>query len=399
MLHKFKARLHHEMLIRLAQQIRFGQLSLQLPDGQKLELAGAQKGPSAELVLHDDIAVQALLKDGKLGFCEAVIDGHASSRTLPELIELATLHSSLLDQQPGLSRITPVITRLRHWFNRNNKTGSRRNIAYHYDLGNSFYKSWLDKTMTYSAAIFADEKTALSSAQTAKYERLADLADIQPGDRVLEIGCGWGGFAEYAAATRGARVTGITLSRAQHDFAIERLAAKGLDNKTEIRLQDYRDVSEKFDKIISIEMFEAVGEKYWATYFAKLAACLKKGGQAALQIITIEDSQFESYRRNPDFIQKYIFPGGMLPSEQALKAPIAGAGLTIGDDDGFALHYARTLKIWRERFIKAWPDLANLGQFDDRFQRMWELYLAYCEGGFRAGQIDVRQIRMQHRQV
>ena len=249
MLHKFKARLHHEMLIRLAQQIRFGQLSLQLPDGQKLELAGAQKGPSAELVLHDDIAVQALLKDGKLGFCEAVIDGHASSRTLPELIELATLHSSLLDQQPGLSRITPVITRLRHWFNRNNKTGSRRNIAYHYDLGNSFYKSWLDRTMTYSAAIFADEKTALSSAQTAKYERLADLADIQPGDRVLEIGCGWGGFAEYAAATRGARVTGITLSRAQHDFAIERLAAKGLDNKTEIRLQDYRDVSEKFDKI------------------------------------------------------------------------------------------------------------------------------------------------------
>jgi cyclopropane-fatty-acyl-phospholipid synthase len=326
-----------------------------------------------------------------------VLDGQASSNNLPDLIELASRHSHLLESGLGLSRFTPALTRLRHWLNRNSKAGSRRNIAYHYDLGNSFYQAWLDSTMTYSSAIFTDAKTDLGSAQTAKYKRLAELADIQPGDRVLEIGCGWGGFAEYAASTHGAHVTGITLSKEQHRFATDRLAKAGLDSQTDIRIQDYRDLDSKFDKIISIEMFEAVGEKYWAVYFNRLAECLKRGGKAALQIITIDNTQFAAYRRNPDFVQKYIFPGGMLPSEASLQSPISKAGLALSADDGFALHYARTLSIWRERFLKAWPELSAVSQFDERFRRMWELYLAYCEGGFRAGQIDVRQILLHHR--
>lgn len=392
-----KLKLQTEALARLARQIQHGSLKLTLPDGRQIEAESANPGPAADLTLHDGKAVRALMRDGKLGFCEAVLDGQASSSNLPDLIELASRHSHLLDKGLGFSRLTPALTRLRHWLNRNNKAGSRRNIAYHYDLGNSFYQAWLDPTMTYSSAIFADEKTDLGSAQTAKYKRLAELADIQPGDRVLEIGCGWGGFAEYAASARGAHVTGITLSKEQHSFATDRLAKAGLDNQTDIRIQDYRDLDSKFDKIISIEMFEAVGEKYWAVYFNRLAECLKKGGKAALQIITIDNAQFDTYRRNPDFIQKYIFPGGMLPSEASLQAPIGKAGLALGADDGFALHYARTLSIWRDRFLKAWPELSAVSQFDERFRRMWELYLAYCEGGFRAGQIDVRQILLHHR--
>ena len=251
--------------------------------------------------------------------------------------------------------------------------------------------------MTYSSAVFDRETDDLATAQTNKYRRLADLADIQPGDHVLEIGCGWGGFAKYAIEERGARVTGITISREQHDFAEQRLSDAGLAGRSEVKLIDYRDLEGKFDKIVSIEMFEAVGQAYWPTYFNAVSSLLKSGGRAVLQAITIEDEAFEEYRREPDFIQRYIFPGGMLPSMPKLEQPVAEAGLKLVDEIGFGLDYARTLAEWRERFQEAWPQLAT-GRFDTRFKRMWELYLSYCEGGFRAGMIDVKHLLYMHRQ-
>ena len=280
---------------------------------------------------------------------------------------------------------------------RNSKTGAAKNIAYHYDLGNEFYAAWLDRTMTYSSAVFDRETDDLATAQTNKYRRLSDLADIQPGDHVLEIGCGWGGFAKYAIEERGAKVTGITISREQHDFAKQRLADAGLAGRGEVKLIDYRDLDGKFDKIVSIEMFEAVGQAYWPTYFNAVSTLLKSGGRAVLQAITIEDEVFEEYRREPDFIQRYIFPGGMLPSMPRLEHPVAEAGLKLVDEIGFGQDYARTLAEWRARFQEAWPQLAT-GRFDPRFKRMWELYLSYCEGGFRAGMIDVKHLLYMHRQ-
>jgi cyclopropane-fatty-acyl-phospholipid synthase len=229
-----------------------------------------------------------------------------------------------------------------------------------------------------------------------KYKCLAELADIKPGDHVLEIGCGWGGFARYVASTIGARVTGITISKEQYEFAKRSLFEAGLNEKADLRLIDYRDLQGSYDKIVSIEMFEAVGEAYWPTYFERVAHLLKKGGRAAIQSITIDHSAFDTYKRDPDFIQRYIFPGGMLPSLPVLEAPLSKAGLTLVKETGYGLHYAKTLAEWRERFNAAWPELAE-GRFDTRFKRMWELYLAYCEGGFRGGMIDVKQMLLMHK--
>ena len=251
--------------------------------------------------------------------------------------------------------------------------------------------------MTYSSAVFQSETDTLEDAQNRKYQKLAELADIQPGERVLEIGCGWGGFAEYAAKEYGAHVTGITISKEQYDFTKNRLRTAGLDHMTDIVMQDYRKLNQRFDKIVSIEMFEAVGEKYWPVYFKTIANCLKEGGKAALQVITIDHKAFLEYRTQPDFIQKYIFPGGMLPSIKALDDPLKTAGLSLHFCQGYGQDYARTLAEWKVRFHKAWPELAAITKFDDRFKRMWELYLSYCEGGFKAGMIDVKQMLITHK--
>ena len=280
--------------------------------------------------------------------------------------------------------------------NRNSKTGSRRNIARHYDLGNAFYREWLDPTMTYSSAAFGHETETLEAAQARKYDLLLDRLDARPGDKVLEIGCGWGGFAEHAARTRGCKVTGITISRAQHDFARERIQRQGLNEQVEIRLQDYRDTRERFDRIASIEMFEAVGESYWPIFFETLRDRLVEGGRAAMQVITIADRHFDYYRGRPDFIQRYIFPGGMLPSPRAFTQESERAGLTVERMEGFGPCYARTLAEWNRRFQGAWHRLEPLG-YDARFKRMWEYYLAYCEAGFRAGTIDVQRIQLAKR--
>jgi cyclopropane-fatty-acyl-phospholipid synthase len=385
-----------DLLLALFSRLQYGRLAVTLPDGSRHEFAGARPGPRAEMTINRIEAISRIINDGKMGFCEAVMEGDIDSPGMAELIELAVMHDAMLSKQMTATILRRLGLRLYHGMRRNSKTGAAKNIAYHYDLGNEFYAAWLDRTMTYSSAVFDRDTDDLATAQTNKYRRLADLADIQPGDHVLEIGCGWGGFAKYAIEERGARVTGITISREQHDFAKQRLADAGLAGRGEVQLIDYRDLKGKFDKIVSIEMFEAVGEAYWPTYFSAVSSLLKSGGRAALQAITIEDEAFEEYRREPDFIQRYIFPGGMLPSMPKLEQPVAEAGLKLVDEAGFGQDYARTLAEWRERFQEAWPQLAT-GRFDTRFKRMWELYLSYCEGGFRAGMIDVKHLLYMHR--
>ena len=396
MLQGFYYRRQVRFLLAILSNLHCGRLTLTLPDGSQHQFSGAMSGPDSDLTIHTESALRRLLHDGKMGFCEAFMDGEASSQSLPTLIELAVLHDKYLENALKTNIFRQAGLRLFHMLRRNNKLGSAKNIAHHYDIGNSFYEAWLDPTMTYSSAVFDSETDDLTTAQLNKYKRLAELADIQPGDRVLEIGCGWGGFAKFVSKHIGAHVTGITISQAQLAYAKASLAEAGLQNKVDLKLMDYRDLQGRFDKIVSIEMFEAVGQAYWPVYFDTISRMLKSGGRAVIQSITIDHDAFQSYRDQPDFIQRYIFPGGMLPSMPMLQSPVAQAGLELVAENGYASDYARTLQEWRARFLAAWPSLAG-DKFDNRFKRMWELYLAYCEGGFRAGMIDVKQILLMHK--
>ena len=396
MLQGFYYRRQVRFLLAILSHLHCGRLTLTLPDGSQYQFSGAMSGPNSDLTIHTESALRRLLHDGKMGFCEAFMDGEASSQSLPTLIELAVLHDKYLENALKTNIFKQAGLRLFHMLRRNNKPGSAKNIAHHYDIGNSFYEAWLDPTMTYSSAVFDSETDDLTTAQLNKYKRLAELADIQPGDRVLEIGCGWGGFAKFVSQHIGAHVTGITISQAQLAYAKASLAEAGLQNKVDLKLMDYRDLQGRFDKIVSIEMFEAVGQAYWPVYFDTISRMLKSGGRAVIQSITIDHDAFQSYRDQPDFIQRYIFPGGMLPSMPMLQSPVAQAGLELVAENGYASDYARTLQEWRARFLAAWPSLAG-DKFDNRFKRMWELYLAYCEGGFRAGMIDVKQILLMHK--
>mgnify|MGYP001190098879 FL=1 len=396
MLQGFYYRRQVRFLLAILSNLHCGRLTLTLPDGSQHQFSGAMSGPDSDLTIHTESALRRLLHDGKMGFCEAFMDGEASSQSLPTLIELAVLHDKYLENALKTNIFRQAGLRLFHMLRRNNKLGSAKNIAHHYDIGNSFYEAWLDPTMTYSSAVFDSETDDLTTAQLNKYKRLAELADIQPGDRVLEIGCGWGGFAKFVSQHIGAHVTGITISQAQLAYAKASLAEAGLQNKVDLKLMDYRDLQGRFDKIVSIEMFEAVGQAYWPVYFDTISRMLKSGGRAVIQSITIDHDAFQSYRDQPDFIQRYIFPGGMLPSMPMLQTPVAQAGLELVAENGYASDYARTLQEWRARFLAAWPSLAG-DKFDNRFKRMWELYLAYCEGGFRAGMIDVKQILLMHK--
>ncbi|MFV3074240.1 class I SAM-dependent methyltransferase [Niveispirillum fermenti] len=381
------------LLLSLAPAIRRGALTVVLPDGRSHRFDGTEPGPHGVLYVRNDRVARRMLFGGKLGFCESYLDGDWTSPDVPALFEMALLNEAELDRAMNGKAWMRAVNFLLHAARPNTKGGSKRNIAYHYDLGNSFYERWLDPSMTYSAAIFADLDKAepLDAAQERKYAQIARRMDLRAGHHVLEIGCGWGGFAEYAAGTVGARVTALTISRAQHDYAVERMRRAGLSDRVEIRLQDYRDVTEQFDRIASIEMFEAVGERYWPVFFRSLGDRLKPGGKAALQIITIAEEHFDSYRRGADYIQRYIFPGGMLPSPARLQSEIELAGLRYEGAKGYGLHYARTLDHWQENFQAAWPVLETQG-FDRRFKRMWEQYLWYCAAGFRVGTIDVLHV-------
>lgn len=380
----------------LLEHLAIGRLTVVLPDGREAVFNGREAGPEATVQVHDTKVARRFLLGGDVGFAEALMDGLASSPDLPALVELFARNKLAIEHN---TRATPWKTTLRralHWLNSNTPRGARRNIAYHYDLGNAFYERWLDPSMTYSAARFEGRQQDLEAAQRAKYHRIAERLGLQPGMSVLEIGCGWGGFAEIAARDYGAEVHGITLSRAQHDYATERLTRAGLSDRVTIALQDYRHVVGQWDAIASIEMFEAVGAAYWETFFQTVRDRLRAGGRAALQVITIDEQSFDDYRRNPDFIQRYIFPGGMLPTRRHVIDHAAAAGLAHHDEEAFGLDYARTLREWRLRFLEAWPEIRHLG-FDDRFRRMWEYYLAYCEGGFRSRNIDLHQFAFQAR--
>lgn len=379
------------MILRMATAIERGRLDIVLPDGRALRFQGAGEGHAATMIIKDLACIRRIASGGNNGVAEAYLRGEWDTPDLVAFLELFCENRELvvaaIDRRPTLRMLHAI----RNWLNRNTRRGARRNIEAHYDLGNEFYEAWLDRTMTYSSAIFAPEDNDLASAQRRKYAELAKRIDLRPEHHVLEIGCGWGGFAEYAAGEIGCRVTGLTISPSQHAYAMERMQRAGLSDRVEIKLQDYRDEKGQYDRIASIEMFEAVGEEYWPAFFSTMKNVLKPGGLAGIQVITIQDAFFSEYRRAQDFIQRYIFPGGMLPSPSVLKSMGQNVGLPVTAERIFGLDYARTLDVWRARFLQAWPKIEPMG-FDERFRRLWQYYLAYCEAGFRSGTIDVRQV-------
>ncbi|WP_209425701.1 cyclopropane-fatty-acyl-phospholipid synthase family protein [Pararhodobacter sp. SW119] len=377
-----------------ARRITHGRLDLVLPDGRRFRAQGPKPGPVAEIVIHNPDCFARLIREGDLGFSDAFLEGWWSTPDLQSFMDLITHDNPDVYEGYGGMTLVRLYERLRHWLRGNSRTQAKKNIAYHYDLGNDFYAHWLDDSMTYSSALFRTGQESLERAQEQKYAALVDSLQLQEGDHVLEIGCGWGGFAEYAAGKRGLKVTGLTISQAQHDYAVARMQRAGLADRVEIKLQDYRDERGQYDAIASIEMFEAVGEKYWPVYFDTLRERLKPGAQATLQIITVPDARFDAYRAGVDFIQKYIFPGGMLISPSRLRAEVARAGLIPQGSIEFGESYSQTLRRWHQTFLDGWTRIQPLG-FDDRFRRMWEFYLTSCAASFQAGFCDVTQITLR----
>jgi cyclopropane-fatty-acyl-phospholipid synthase len=370
---------------------RYGTVTWVLPDGQEFPCRGPEPGPDARLVVRDYRFIRRCLAAGSIGFAEGYMAGEWETPDLTALLSAFALNFDRLQALVDGNPVMRAVNLITHALRRNDRRGSKKNIHAHYDLGNHFYARWLDSSMTYSAAVYEQQGEPLALAQKHKYAALARSMGLQTGQTVLEIGCGWGGFAEFAAAEVGARVTGITISREQYDFARKRLFDQGLAEKADIQLIDYRDVGGRYDRVASIEMFEAVGEAYWPTYFRKIHDVLSPGGRAGLQIITIRDELFDGYRRHADFIQKYIFPGGMLPSETRLRQETDRAGLTWEGAPRYGQHYADTLAEWTRRFDAAWDDIRGLG-FDERFRKMWRYYLSYCEAGFRTERTNVIQL-------
>jgi cyclopropane-fatty-acyl-phospholipid synthase len=368
-------------------------LALVLPSGQAFRLKGSVDAPEVKLIINDFRFIRRILASGDIGFAEGFIEGDWDTPDLSALLEAFSENFDGLAQLMTGNPFARALSAISHALNRNSRRGARRNIHAHYDLGNAFYGRWLDPSMTYSSALFTAPDLSLEAAQREKYAALARAIGVQPSHQVLEIGCGWGGFAEFVGREIGARVQAITISKAQHDYARRRIFEAGLAETVDIRLVDYRDVEGAFDRIASIEMFEAVGEAYWPTYFGRVAERLKPGGLAGLQIITIADRLFDEYSRRPDFIQRYIFPGGMLPSETRLKAETSTAGLEWVGVRRFAADYARTLRAWADAFEQNWDGVRGLG-FDERFRRLWLYYLGYCEAGFRTGRTDVIQLAL-----
>ncbi len=369
-----------------------GSVAVTIPDVGTRRFGDDRAGPQAAITFHSPSVLWRALARGPLGFAESYLRGEWDTP------DLKTLFDYFLDNEASFHAAGKGRFRVRgrdrrqHAARANTREGSRRNIAAHYDLGNEFYTHWLDAGMTYSSAIHAGAPESLETAQDRKYQRVHELAGVKPGDRVLEIGCGWGGYAERAARL-GASIVGVTLSERQLAHARARMDAAGLASNADLRLQDYRDIEGTFDAIVSIEMIEAVGEENWPHYFQVLHDRLRPGGHAVLQAITIPERFYASYRRTPDFIQRYIFPGGMLPSVAAIEAQARAAGLVPTYREHFAKSYATTLEAWLSRFRQAWPEIERLG-FDQRFRRMWEYYLVYCVVGFERGLIDVGLYRL-----
>ena len=368
-----------------------GRVDVVLPDGRTFRAEAAEPGYVAVLEVHNDDLFGRLIREGDLGFCEAYMDGWWSTPDLMAFMDLVSDDAEeVYDGFPGQT-IVRAYEKIRFWLQGNSKKQAKKNISYHYDLGNDFYRLWLDDTMTYSSAKFETGQESLEKAQEQKYASMVDEMGVKAGDHVLEIGCGWGGFAEYAAKERGLKVTGLTISQEQYKYAVERIEKAGLSDLVTFKLQDYRDETGTYDGIASIEMFEAVGEKYWPTYFETVRERLKPGARGTFQIILVQDRRWHIYKRGVDFIQKYIFPGGMLPAPTILRKQITNAGLEVTQSVEFGHSYSDTLRRWYDTFNEKWDQVAELG-FDDRFRRMWNFYLTSCAGAFRGGICDVTQI-------
>ena len=378
------------MILRLLEKLQYGALRLRTPDGRIL-LYGDASHP-VTLDLHNWHLCSAVLRSGDIGFAETFIAGDWRTDNLPGLIELMIRNRAHIESLIYGNWWGSLLYKVRHLLNRNSRAGSKKNIHAHYDIGNAFYQLWLDPSMTYSSALFS-EGASLEQAQGAKYRRIASQLQLQPGQHVLEIGCGWGGFAETAARDNGAHVTGLTLSTEQLAYARQRLQDAGLAGQADLQLRDYRDSAGQYDAIASIEMFEAVGQRYWPGYFECVARNLKPGGRACIQTIVIADELFQRYSKSTDFIQQYIFPGGMLPSPLEFRRAAEAQGLRVEDAFSFGLDYAETLRQWRASFLAQRTALEKQG-FDGRFLLTWEFYLAYCEAAFQAHNTDVMQFTL-----
>ena len=390
------ARTAFKLLLRL----KHGTLTVQLPDGS-LQRFGSGKAPLASLHLHNWSPCGAALRSGDIGFAESYIAGDWSTPHLTDLLALLIVNRKEVESVIYGSWLGRLAYRVKHLLNRNTRANSQKNIHAHYDLGNAFYALWLDSTMNYSSAIFASPDTTMHDGQQAKVRRALTMAQVRPGDRVLEIGCGWGALAEMAATEFDASLVGVTLSTEQLEWARQRMARAGVAYEADLRLQDYRDIGkttqdEPFDAVCSIEMVEAVGREYWPEYFQTVARLLKPGGHACIQSIVIADELFDRYIGSTDFIQQYIFPGGCLPCPREFRAQALAAGFDVVDEFSFGPDYARTLRIWRADFLAQEARVLQLG-FDKRFVRIWEFYLAYCEAAFAEANTSVMQFTLRKR--
>ena len=372
-----------------------GRLTFVLPDGAHVDCSGGQPGPEATIVIHDMAALRRLLFSGDVAFAEAFVRGEWSSPDLAAAIEVAAVNGESFMRAVEGSAPARVANWLAHRLRANSRGGSRRNISAHYDLGNAFYALWLDPQMFYSSGIYRSADETLEQAQANKVAHVLDLLDARAGESVLEIGCGWGGLAVAMAEGGAGPITGLTLSKEQLAHARDVAQADGLQSRIDLRLEDYRDVRGTYDRVVSIEMIEAVGREYWPAYFATIRDRLEANGHAVIQAITIEDRRFDKYITTPDFIQRYIFPGGVLPCPAALQEEAARAGLRLETIETFGPSYARTVAEWRRRFHNNWPAIEAQG-FDASFRRLWDYYLCYCEGGFDAGAIDVGLYKLTH---
>ncbi len=387
-------------VLKLLLRLKHGTLTLQLPDGS-LQRFGSGEAPMASLHLHNWNACSAALRSGDIGFAESYLAGDWTTPHLADLLQVFIANRQEVDNVIYGNWLGRLAYRIKHLLRRNTRANSQKNVHAHYDLGNAFYALWLDGTMNYSSAIFESPATSMAEGQHAKVRRALSMARVQPGHRVLEIGCGWGALAEMATAEFGASLVGVTLSTEQLAWARDRLVRAGTAAQADLRLQDYRDigktsVDEPFDAICSIEMVEAVGREYWPGYFQTVSRLLKPGGHACIQSIVIADELFERYIGSTDFIQQYIFPGGCLPCPREFRAQAEAAGFDIVDEFSFGQDYARTLKLWRDDFVAQESRVLHLG-FDRRFIRIWEFYLAYCEAAFAQANTDVMQFTLRKR--
>ncbi|MDO9384201.1 MAG: cyclopropane-fatty-acyl-phospholipid synthase family protein [Hyphomicrobiaceae bacterium] len=365
-----------------------GRIEIETPSGARWVHQGEHPGPDARIIVRRWSALRRLITGGDIGFAEGYRVGDWWTPDLVAFFTWVTANEAALTMAWRGSSTARLIDRLRHAGRANTRSGSRRNISAHYDLGNNFYAAWLDSGINYSSALYLRGDETLEAAQLNKLDRVIGHLQLPPDAKVLEIGCGWGALAERLIESSSSHVTGVTLSVEQLRYARSRLALAGHAAKSDLQLVDYRDLTGTFDGIVSIEMLEAVGESYWPVYFAKLRSLLRPGARAVVQVITINEDRFESYRSRPDFIQRYIFPGGMLPTKTLMREHVAQSGLRLVEHEFFAVSYATTLSVWRSRFQAAWPQLQAMG-YDENFRRVWDYYLAYCEAGFRLDALDV----------